>query len=230
VSAVDLIVTDGWREAFPFGSVGLLTLDNLANASNHPRLDAEKAALEADLRDRYGNLTRAELRALPVLGAYAAYYRRFDKTYHVQLQLESVALKGKPIGSVSSLVETMFMAEMKNHLLTAVHDRSTIVPPLSINHAVDPTPYVLANGNAGALRPGDMYMADAGGPICSIIYGQDRRTRVTPSTTSALFVVYAPPGIDADAVDTHLADITTYVRIVSPDAIVTDRRVVQAAS
>lgn len=221
--------TNEWHAAFPGGAVAVLALDGVANPSNHAALDAEKATLESDLRERYGGMTRADLRALPVLGAYAAYYRRFDKTYHVQLQLESVVLKSKPIGSVSALVETMFMAEMKNHLLTAVHDLATIEGPLCVDYAAEPAQYTLANGNEGALRPGDMYMADALGPICSIIYGQDQRTRVTPATRSALFVVYAPPGIARSAIDGHLDDITRYVRIVSPGALVVERRAVGAA-
>ena len=61
-----------------------------------------------------------------MIQAYAAYYERFNKTYHVQLQLESVALKGKSIPRVSALVEAMFMAELENLLLTAGHDLDVV--------------------------------------------------------------------------------------------------------
>jgi len=37
----------------------------------------------------------------PILKAYQEYYRRFKKTYHVQLQLESLLFKGKSIPSVA---------------------------------------------------------------------------------------------------------------------------------
>ncbi|HUG13925.1 MAG TPA: hypothetical protein VMM78_02810 [Thermomicrobiales bacterium] len=225
MSGLDITVTDSWRAAFPDGAVAVLALDGVTNPAAASALDTIKADLEAELRERYGSLTRPELRALPVLGAYATYYRRFDKTYHVQLQLESVALKGKPIASVSALVETMFMAELKNHLLTAVHDLDAVEPALRIEHAEEPTPYTLITGQEGALRPGDMYMADAKGVICSIIYGQDARTRATDSTTSALYVTYVPPGVDPAVVDTHLDDITRYAGLVSPGLSVLDRRV-----
>lgn len=228
VRALDIVATDEWHAAFPGGAVAVLAVDGVANPASHPALDAEKAALETDLRERYAGYTRPDLRSLPALGAYSTYYRRFDKTYHVQLQLESVVLKGKPIGSVSALVETMFMAELKNHLLTAVHDLATIIPPLRIDYADEPTSYTLFTGQEGALRPGDMYMADAQGVICSIIYGQDARTRVTTETTSALFVVYAPPGINAAVIDEHLDDITRYACLVSSTSTVVERRVVVA--
>jgi DNA/RNA-binding domain of Phe-tRNA-synthetase-like protein len=213
-------VTGEWHAAFPGGGVGLLALSGVTNPPSHPALDAAKAELEAELRARYDGYTRPDLRATPVLHVYDRYYRRFNKTYHVQLQLESVALKGKPIGSVATLVEAMFMGELRHHLLTAVHDLETVVPPVTVDVAREALPYTLANGREGQLAPGDMVMSDAEGVICSIIYGQDARTRVTPATTSALFVVYAPPGIDAALIDQHFTDIATWVRLVDPAASV----------
>lgn len=203
---------------FPGAAVGILTLSGVTNPSSHPALDREKSALEEDLRSRFGTWTRLELRALPTLQAYAAYYRRFDKTYHVQLQLESVALKQKPIPSVAALVEAMFMTELKNQLLTAGHDVATLAPPIELDAVGEPRPYTLANGKPGELKPGDMYMADGQGVICSILYGQDQRTRLSASTTGALFVVYAPAGIGPDAATVHLHDIVTNVRLFAPDA------------
>ena len=85
--------------------------------------------LESQLRERFAGQTRGDLDQLPVLQAYAAYYKRFKKTYHVQLQLESIAFKGKPIPSVAALVEAMFMAEVKNMLLTAGHDLDALQLP-----------------------------------------------------------------------------------------------------
>lgn len=224
---LDIVATPAWHEHFPGGAVAILALEGVSNAASHPALDAEKAVLESELRQRYGHLTRPELRSIPALSAYNSYYRRFDKTYHVQLQLESVALKGKSIGSVSALVETMFMAELKNHLLTAVHDLATVDPPLRIDYASEPVPYTLFTGEEGALRPGDMYMADAQGVICSIIYGQDLRTRVTPATTSALYVTYVPPGIESEMVEQHQDDLARYVRLVSPAAMVVVNRIIR---
>lgn len=68
------------------------------------------------------------------------------------------------------------------------------------------------------MKPGDMMISDARGVISSIVYGPDQRTRITPETTRVLLTVYAPPGIDAEAVHAHLEDIRTNVLIVSPDA------------
>lgn len=227
---VQVIVTDGWRATFPGASVGLLEMRGVSNPADSAALNSRKVALESELRDRFGGMTRAELRDLPVLAAYAAYYRRFDKTYHVQLQLESVALKGKPIPSVAALVEAMFVSELTSQLLTAGHDLDTIVAPITLDAATEPLPYTLANGKDGELRPGDMFMSDAEGVICSILYGQDARTRLTDETRNAFFVVYAPAGIAPALVETHLRDIAANINLFAPDATVAELRIVTAGT
>src|SRR5262245_24144930 len=56
------------------------------------------------------------------MAAYVRYYKRFSKTYHVQLQLESIVLKRKSLPSVSPLVDANFTAEVETLVLTAGHD------------------------------------------------------------------------------------------------------------
>jgi DNA/RNA-binding domain of Phe-tRNA-synthetase-like protein len=65
----------------------------------------------------------------------------------------------------------------------------------------------MMNSKEQTLKEGDMYMADAAGVISSVLYGPDARTRITPNTASALFVVYAPEGITRQSVLDHLAEI-----------------------
>jgi hypothetical protein len=78
-----------------------------------PPADQARLALEDQLRARYSGLDRAAIEASPEMQAYRAYYKRFKKTYHVLLQLESIAFKAKSIPNVAALVESMFMAEIK---------------------------------------------------------------------------------------------------------------------
>ena len=126
--------------------------------------------------------------------AYKDYYRRFNKTYHVQLQLESILYKNKSIPSVSALVEAMFMAEMKNMLLTAGHDLDAVQLPLILDVSTGEESYVLMRGDEQTVKPGDMLIADRVGVISNIIYGPDQRTQIRASTRSAIFTVYAPAG------------------------------------
>lgn len=215
-----LIVSDAWREAFPGAAVGELAIRDVTNPESDAALDRRKQALESQLRSRFSEGGRAAIKALPVIQAYAAYYERFNKTYHVQLQLESIALKGKSIPRVAALVEAMFMAELKNLLLTAGHDLAAVQEPIRLDVSTGDERYVLLNGQEQVLKPGDMLVSDAQGVISDVIYGPDQRTRITATTRRALFVVYAPAGIGAEAVRRHLEDIQTHIVLFAPQATV----------
>jgi DNA/RNA-binding domain of Phe-tRNA-synthetase-like protein len=222
-------VSEQWKAAYPEAFAGVLAMGDVANPKQHPALDERKQALEAELRERYGEYDRAALKALPHMQAYNAYYKRFKKTYHVQLQLESVARKGKSIPRVAGLVEAMFMAELKDQLLTAGHDLGVVEAPVGIYVADGTERYVRLNGQEQQLKAGDMYIADAQGILSSVVYGPDRRTQISPDTKRVLFTAYAPPGIERGAVERHLEQIRDNVLLVSPAATVELLRVYDAA-
>ena len=211
-------VTEAWKRTYPGAAVGVLALHDVANPRRHPGLEERKEALEQRLRERYAGADRAALKALPVMQAYGAYYKRFKKSYHVRLQLESVVLQGKPIPRVAALVEAMFMAELEDLLLTAGHDLALVHRPVRIDVAAGTERYVRINGQEQELKAGDMYIADAEGVLSTIIYGPDHRTRIQPETREALFTAYAPPGIGEEAVQRHLENIQANVLLVAPEA------------
>jgi len=218
-------VSKAWKTTYPGAAVGVLIMHEAVNPQRHTALDERKEELERDLRSRYAGYDRTGLKAVAVLEAYNAYYRKFKKTYHVQLQLESVAFQGKSIPSVSALVEAMFVAELKNLLLTAGHDLAGIHKPVGVDVAAGSERYMRLNGQEQQLKPGDMVIADAEGVISSVLYGPDQRTRITAGTQQVLFTVYAPPGIGEEAVQQHLEDIRDNVVLVVPQAQVEALRV-----
>jgi DNA/RNA-binding domain of Phe-tRNA-synthetase-like protein len=213
-----LIVSDTWRTFYPEASVGILAMRNVINPESHALLEERKAELERQLRVRFSGQDRAVLKALPEIQAYNAYYKRFKKTYHLLLQLDSVALKGKPIPRVATLVEAMFMAELDDLLLTSGHDLKVIEEPVRLDVSTGTEQYVRINGQEQVLKSGDMFIADAQGILSSIIYGSDRRTRITSETREVFFSTYAPPGVGAQAVCRHLENIRANVELVAPDA------------
>jgi DNA/RNA-binding domain of Phe-tRNA-synthetase-like protein len=225
---VDIQIAHAWRRAYPEASIGILSMDGVENPPEHPVLTEHVRQVEDELRSRMPQATRADLSLLPEFEAYRGYYRRFDKTYHVQLQLESIVLKGKQLRSNESLVAAMFAAEVRNRLLTAGHDLATIEGSLTIDVAKGGEQYVGIGGRDLTLQPGDMYARDQTGIISSVLYGPDDRTRFTPTTRQALFCVYAVPGIPSDAVESHLSDIATNVRLIAPHASVVHQQVYTA--
>src|SRR5437016_668525 len=109
---LSISATDGWRSSHAGAAIGLLELSGVENTRASSSLDDRKRQTEALLRERYKGFDRQQFASLPVMSAYVKYYKRFDKTYHVQLQLESIVLKGKSLPSVSPLVDANFVAEV----------------------------------------------------------------------------------------------------------------------
>jgi len=212
--------TNEWRSAHPGAIIGILELSGVAQPTSSPALDERKRETEARLRARYGGFTRPDFLALPVMAAYQRYYKRFEKTYHVQLQLESLALKGKNLPDVSPLVDANFVAEVETLALTAGHDVDKLFTPVVIDVSRAGDQITQMNGASKAIRPGDMVMRDAQGISCSIIYGQDERSPISAQTSHVLYVVYAPPGVPAESVDEQLRRIEENVRLFSPSAVV----------
>jgi DNA/RNA-binding domain of Phe-tRNA-synthetase-like protein len=211
-------ISSAWKTTYPEALAGVLVMRGVSNPSHSPELESKKAALEEELRARFSGQDRARIADHPVLQAYGDYYRQFKKTYHIQLQLESIVLKGKSIPSVAALVESMFMAEMQDLLLTAGHDLDTLLLPLTLDVATGTEAYTLLRGEEQTLKPGDMMIRDPRGVISSIIYGPDQRTQITPDTHNVIFTVYAPAGIDEKTVMEHLEHIKENVLVFAPGA------------
>jgi DNA/RNA-binding domain of Phe-tRNA-synthetase-like protein len=111
----------------------------------------------------------------------------------------------------------MFMAELEDQMLTAGHDLKTVQPPILIDVAAGSESYTRMNGKPQTLKPGDLYIRDAGGVLSSVIYGPDQRTRIQPDTKEVLFTTYAVPGIETDDLKAHLERLRDYVLLISEE-------------
>lgn len=191
----------------------------MSNAEGNPTLDARLAEVQTHLRGRYASADRAVLANLPVLRAYQAHYKPFGQTYHVQRQLESVAFKGRELKSHGgTLVSAMLAAELSSLLLTAGHDVAVLAQPLLVDCSRAGDRFVGINGQERELKQGDMVMRDGRGIISAVLNGPDQRTRLSESTTRALFVTYAPFGVPPAVIDAHLDQILDYVRLSDPQS------------
>ena len=223
-----LTATDDWRNSHPGAAIGLLELSGVVNTLPSPRLDYEKRATEARLRERYQGFTRPDFLSLPVILAYETYYKRFNKTYHVQLQLESIVLKGKNLPDVSPLVDSNFAAEVETLVLTAGHDVAKLQGTVCIDVSREGDLMTQMNGTSKAIRAGDMVMKDAHGICCSILYGQDNESPISAETSHVLYVSYAPAGVPADIVELQLQRIKENIDLFSPNAVVEQQRLLRA--
>jgi DNA/RNA-binding domain of Phe-tRNA-synthetase-like protein len=223
-----LEVNPNWCEAHPGASVGLIAMRGVANPASNESLNDLASVLECELRSRLETADRETIRAIPPLPAYAAYYKRWGQRYHVAMQLESVAQKGKALPRVAALIEAMFIAELRNLLLTAGHDLDALELPVHLTVGTGES-FTAPNGQETTVKAGDMVIADARGRVLSaIITGPSDFARIGPETTAALFYSYAPPGVDSILVHAHLNEIERNVRLISPEAEIAGREIVTA--
>lgn len=215
---IEFYVTERWQQLYQGALVGVLAIRDASNVESPPILREWTHRIEEDIKTRYSRWDRKGLDVLPVIQAYRAYYRRFKKTYHVLLQLESVAFKNRSLRRGPALLEVMFSAELKNLLLTAGHDLARLKGQIKLDTAVGDESYQTISGEDKILKPGDMYIADQQGVISSIIYGPDKRTKITNNTKDVLYTVYAPSGIEKERVRHHLEDLRDGVFLAAPEA------------
>jgi DNA/RNA-binding domain of Phe-tRNA-synthetase-like protein len=228
--SIEILVTldPSWQAAAPGTVVGVLALRDVRNPERHDAINQLAADLETELRARFAGQDRAAIQATPPFPAYAAYYKRFGQRYHVGLQVESVALKGKPLPRVAALVEAMFIAELRHGILTAGHDLGALTLPVRLGVGSGEEAFTKPNGETATVKAGDTYTATAAGVLSAIITGPSSLGRISATTTAALFVAYAPPGVDPDQVEAHLAAIEANIRLVAPNAVTDAHAVIVA--
>lgn len=131
------------------------------------------------------------------------------RTSFPQAQFGALIVKGIP--PVGIPVEVMFLAEVKNQLLTAGHDLDMVQGNLCIDISVEPQMYKSISGREQQLAQNDLYLCDEAGVLSSIIGGPDDRTQITTETKNALYFVYGVEGITSQGIEAHLKTIASYL-------------------
>ena len=204
--------------------VGYVTVEFQAPPAFTDDLEAEIARRERDFMSHYGESTRAELKALPVLSHYVRHFKRFKKTYHVLLQLASTA-EGKSIPRVSPLVSIMLTSELSTGVLSSGHDLDVVRTPLTFRPGSSDREIELLGGRSQALKDGDITLCDGDTTLAAVVYGQSIHGMIGDATTRAILVAYGVPGVDAAALRAHLDDMVTLVGLTGGKLAVTGPQV-----
>jgi DNA/RNA-binding domain of Phe-tRNA-synthetase-like protein len=220
----EFIVSEALNHTYPGAKIGILALELSSLIESSSAMDRKTEEVILDLREKYPE--PAALKIIKVIQAYTLFYKKFKKTYHLIPQLESVIFKNKTIKMGNPLLQVVFTAELKNMLLTAVHDLDSIQFPVTIGIASGEEKYPLLNGSEALAKNSDMFMTDQSGVISTIIYGPDLRTRVTPQTSNALIVVYAPNGVGEERVERHFEDIVSQMGLISEKPVLMFRKII----
>jgi DNA/RNA-binding domain of Phe-tRNA-synthetase-like protein len=199
-------------------TMGLLVIEGINNRTSDEKMESLKLEVIGLIQRKYGMIDRKEIKSLHPMDIYSAYYKKFGYTYHLLLQMESV-IRGKPMPVVSCAVDAMFMAEMKNWLLTAGHDLAKISFPLNLKVATGER-YNAINAKSVLTVPGDIMVEDGQGVISSILRGPDSRTSISGHSSRVLYTIYAPAGIEERLIIQHMEDIESYIKVISDKSII----------
>jgi DNA/RNA-binding domain of Phe-tRNA-synthetase-like protein len=205
------------KEIYPDAMFGIMTA-NMSNATaSRSQMDTLKKVEIDRIKTKYKEYDRKVIINSEPICHYVTHYKKFKKTYPVLLQLESILLKDKGIPSVGISVEAMFLAEVKNLLLTGGHDLDQIGGYLSLDIAVGGENYLSISGKQQQLTKGDLYLSDDRGILSSVLNGPDYRTRITDTTQNVLYFVYGVNGITGEQIRKHLENIRYYLLTASPN-------------
>jgi DNA/RNA-binding domain of Phe-tRNA-synthetase-like protein len=179
-----------------------------------PALRSKKQELVRELQNKYPN--KESILKSAVIQAYQKYYQQFNANYHVRFQIESVALKGKPLPERSLLVDAMFMAEIKHGVLIAGHDLHTVTFPLTVDSTHEGEQYPLLSGEIKTVKANDLCIRDRDKILSTILYGPELSSPITRQTNQALYTIYGPSGVTDAVLSAALDDIQATLRLVDP--------------
>ena len=173
--------------------LGLMTLDSLEVRDESKALLEEIAAESRRLRERYAGVKSAEVPgAADARSLYKALGLDPTKTRPSNEALLRRVLKGEDLYRVNTLVDALNLVSLRHQLPFGLYDLAQVRPPI-----------VLRKGTPGeayeGIRKGPVHvegrpvLVDTEGPFGNPT-SDSARTMITPATTSALVVVYAPFG------------------------------------
>ena len=204
-------LTQSVKAAYPRAKFGAMVVRGLDVKSGRSVMDEILAKGIERIKFQHRDYERKAALAADPLCHYAAYYRRYDKSYPVLGQLESIVLNGKGIPSVGIPIEAMFLAELTSLLLTAGHDLDAVEGALTVDIAEENAIYTGLSGKERPVVKGDLYLSDAKGVLSTILNGPDRRTQITEATRNVLYFVYGVEGVTEQSIDAHLKTISSYL-------------------
>ena len=206
---VKVKLSENLKKDYPNIKVAMLEVRNVVNKKSDSKLEDEKRKLEAFIRKEGKNLENSD-----VIKNYDRFFKKFGKSYPIQFQIKSI-LNGQSFPAVSTVVEAMFMAELKSMFLTAGHDLDSLKGELHTKMTGGRERYERINGKEQQLKAGDIITSDEESIISSVLYGPDRRTSINMNTKNCLFFSYFPYGEDDANIRLHFNNILSYIKLSS---------------
>jgi DNA/RNA-binding domain of Phe-tRNA-synthetase-like protein len=215
-------ISEEVKQIYPDIKFGTMIAGNLGELIYKEAFSNLKKNEIVKMKELYADYERNKIINSNPMLHYRNYYKKFNKTYHILPQLESIILKGRDIPDVGVFVEAMFMAEVKDLLLTAGHDMDTITTPLTISIANGGESFHGISNSNQILVKDDLYLSDQTGILSSILNGPDYRTRINDHTKEVMYFVYGVPNVTEYQITQHLIQIQNYLMIYAPNVEFSD--------
>lgn len=167
-----------------------------------------------DLKRKLENKIREYPDDLPNIKKYNKFYKKFSSKVPMEYQIKSI-LNNKEIPMFHPVLTCMFMAELKNIMLTAGHDLDKLKDTIEVNLAKGTEEYTKINNQLQKLKKNDIYATD-GNIISSVLYGPDASTKITKETKNFLFMCYSF-NLNNEDIENHMNDIINYLRTLVKD-------------
>lgn len=206
---MNLIIDSNLNVAFPDMKVSIVEIKLINKPEFNQSLIELKKGIENKIRNDCmdpGDLERNI--------KYNSFYKKFGSKAPMEYQIRSI-LNDKEIPMINPIITCMFMAELKNIILTAGHDSDKLGGKIEVSCSDGSEEYVKIDGKSQKLKKDDIFATDGKGIISSVLYGPDLRTRVTDETRNCMFMCYYPFEIDDGEIRNHMQDIINYLNISS---------------
>jgi len=189
------------KKKYPSSMFGSLIIRDIQNRKRDETLEEQKRNLERKLREDYVKGDEDSM-----ISYYNSYFKIWRKIYPIEYQIKTLKSGGK-FPQVSVLVDSMFIAELKNRILTSGHDLDEIQGDLKFDVSEGGERYFKINNQEQELKKNDVVLKDREGILASILYGPARRTTITPKTKNVLYFAWCPYALDEEFIKGHLNEI-----------------------
>jgi DNA/RNA-binding domain of Phe-tRNA-synthetase-like protein len=189
------------KKKYPSSMFGSLIIRDIQNRKRDETLEEQKRNLERKLREDYVKGDEDSM-----ISYYNSYFKIWRKIYPIEYQIKTLKSGGK-FPQVSVLVDSMFIAELKNRILTSGHDLDEIQGDLKFDVSEGGERYFKINNQEQELKKNDVVLRDREGILASILYGPARRTTITPKTKNVLYFAWCPYPLDEEFIKGHLNEI-----------------------
>jgi DNA/RNA-binding domain of Phe-tRNA-synthetase-like protein len=184
-------------EIAPIVTLGILTIDGATVREDDAALGAALERAAQQIR------TGSEPDVAPSRSMYKRLGIDPTKTRPSSEALLRRVRKGNPLPRINSLVDISNWCSVELQWCYGLYDLSTVVPPVELRRGRAGEAYPGIRKDAVHLE-GRPALVDASGPFGNPT-SDSARTMVTPATTTAMYVIFAPAGTPRDRVDRALS-------------------------